>query len=846
MLIQNPSYATCPAWSYSGLGAMRNTAAGASRCYSPPGMVTNTVSPQACPGLAIRTYAHENARKVRAGAENEGRIAAFLKGMTNRKRRTPPRTLLMRCTGSGTFETSLRRWAILKKPILQGIAAGRTWRDAVRHLDLPERELSGARARSIESRIIEAVGLRTFRTTTSARVAADRLGLEFHRDELEHLIVSEEGLKALRKLPDPAEVARKWELGQQAQEQLERLAATSIGVERVRSGQTCTEVASALGLSPFNSRMLRREAATRLGAERLLSGGTGPLPPDELRLCEEHERYLREVMLPRDFHVRLASSSARQGLSFDLAPCRGKPRPLAVQRFDDVKADGRALYYDRHPPASRVAMQPVIAAVATPVRALSQMRIQGADGPAAPWRSSFLEETTSVFKIPKKDDFNLRMSLVSAMSKCERSQRDEEARSLPAVPGVTRRLLDACCRAALEEERLGALEPGPPVERVLTRLAAGTWAEDLIAQGTFPPHALDQAGVAGNSGHWHCVAAATWRCLNAEKGPGSTPIWEATRSTLEDTKIGVAVQAIEEGDSFREVVARLGLQQTAEKIVLRRTLEGKAAAAVCDGVEWREVCTNLGLPDLDPYQRGVVAEAVVVRLLQRGVPWQDVIGQLALRGLPSSWSSLQYAAACGPCVARVLEGEGWEQVADAFGLEPQARYSLQKAVVDAVLPLRPGHAWWDLSDELRLDAVGRRHLEDCVATTVGLQRVTAGEDYNTVATDLRLSGSAARSLELLVVDTLAMSRLAAGQALDEVVEVLHLAPFAQQYLMQTFDVARVARWLCAGSTPAEIAATMVEDDSDPLRRVLLDDRALWPYLPRPRPPRPIFHEPRLR
>lgn len=313
MLIQNPSYASCPAWRiYDGLGAMPDPAAGASRRHSPPGMVTNTVLPQACPGLDIWTYANENAGKVRAGAANEGRIATFLKGMTNRKRRTPPRTLLMRCAGSDTFETSLRRWAILKKPILQGIAAGRTWRDAVRHLDLPERELSGARAGFIESRIIEAVGLRTFRLAMSARVAADRLGLEFRRDELEHLIVSVEGPKELRKLPDPAEVARRWELGRQAQEQLEYLAATSIGVERVRSGQTCTEVASALGLSPFNSRMLRRQAATRLGAERLLPGATGPLPSDELMLCEEHERFLREVMLPRHFRARLEPSPTCQ------------------------------------------------------------------------------------------------------------------------------------------------------------------------------------------------------------------------------------------------------------------------------------------------------------------------------------------------------------------------------------------------------------------------------------------------------------------------------------------------------------------------------------------------------
>ncbi|MEN5425016.1 hypothetical protein ABE522_01410 [Stenotrophomonas pennii] len=486
-----------------------------------------------------------------------------------------------------------------------------------------------------------------------------------------------------------------------------------------------------------------------------------------------------------------------------------------------------------------------VASLAPP---FSGVRHRGSDGPAAPWRSSFVAPTqiTNSAYAPTRarDALQLRLRLGNAISGWKRSQRDEKARDLPAVAGVTPRLLDACCRAALAEERLGVLEPGAPAGRALTRLAAGTWAKGLIAQGTFPPHALEQAGVASIPGVLHCVAAVTWRCLNEKTGPGSTPIWKATRDTLEDTKIGVAMRAIEEGGSFREVVALLAPRAIGEQSLLRRTLEGKAAAAVCDGVEWSEVCTNLGLPDLAPYHRGVVTKAVVVRLLQRGVPWQDVVGQLALRGLPSSWSYyLQEAAARGPCVARVLEGEGWEQVADAFGLERQARYELQKAVVDAVLPLRPRHAWWDLSDELRLDSVGRQHLESCVATTVGLQRVTAGEDYRTVTTDLRLSAWAARRLEILVVDTLATSRLATGQALDEVVDVLHLAPYAQRYLMQSLELSRVARWLCEGSTPAEIAATMVDDGTDLLRAHLLEENALQLHVPRSRWQRPVLREP---
>lgn len=478
-----------------------------------------------------------------------------------------------------------------------------------------------------------------------------------------------------------------------------------------------------------------------------------------------------------------------------------------------------------------------IGKVASLAPACFGVRHRGSDGPVAPWRSSFVAPrqitNSACAQTCAMDALQLRERLYDAIATWERSQHDEEARNLPAAPGVSTPLLEACCRAALVEGRLGVPEPGAPAGRALTGLAAGSWAKGLIAQGVFPPHALEQAGVASIPSVLHCVALATWRCLAANTGPGTRRVWKATRDTLEEIKIGVAMRAIEEGGSFREVVALLGLRHTiGEQSVLRRTLEGKAAAAVCDGVEWSEVCTNLGLPDLAPYHRCVVAKAVVVRLLQRGIPWQDVIGQLALRGLPSSWSNLQEAAARGPCVARVLEGEGWEQVADAFGLEPQARYSLQKAVVDAVLPLRPGHAWWDLSDELRLDSVGRQHLESCVATTVGLQRVSAGEDYRTVATDLRLSACAAQSLEILVVDTLATSRLATGQALDEVVDVLHLTPSAQRYLMQSLELARVARWLCEGSTPAEIAATMVDDGTDLLRAHLLDDGPLQIHLHR--------------
>jgi len=444
------------------------------------------------------------------------------------------------------------------------------------------------------------------------------------------------------------------------------------------------------------------------------------------------------------------------------------------------------------------------------------------------------------------DALQLRMMLGSAISSWERSQHAEEARNLPAVtvPGLTPGLLTACCRAALVEGLRCAHAPGPPGERALTRLAAGRWVEEHIAQGTFPPHALDQAGVARNSSLWHCAAAATWRCLEARTCPGSTPMWKATRTLLDDTKIEVAVWAIEQGGSFPEVVALLGLQHTAKESVLRRTLEGKATAALCDGVEWNAVCASLGLAGFDEYQRRVVAETVGARLIQRGAPWQDVMAQLGLGESQLARIKLQEAAARGPCLARVMEGEGWERVADAFGLQLQARSSLQEALVDARLPLRAGQAWWDLADELGLGAHGRRHLESSVAATLGLQRVAAGEDYRTVTTDLRLSASAAGRLERLVLDTLATSRLADGQALDEVVDALHLAPFAQRYLMQSLEVARVARWLGEGSTPAEIAHTMVDDDGDLLRRLLLDGNTLQRYMRRSW--RPMIRKPAIR
>lgn len=441
------------------------------------------------------------------------------------------------------------------------------------------------------------------------------------------------------------------------------------------------------------------------------------------------------------------------------------------------------------------------------------------------------------------DALQLRLRLGDAISGWKRSQRDEKARDLPAVSGVTPRLLDACCRAALVEEQLGVLEPGAPAGRALTRLAAITWVKGLIAQGVFPPHALEQAGVASNSSLWCCMAAATWRCLDEKTGPGSTPVWKATRAAVEDAKIEVAVRAIEEGGSFPEVVALLGLRHTAADSVLRRALEGKATAALCDGAAWSEVSANLGLPDINAYQRGVVIETVGARLVQRGAAWQDVMVQLGLGAFPFSRFKLQEAAARGPCLERVREGEGWEQVADAFGLEPLARLSLQRAVVDAVLPLRPGHAWWDLAKELCLGAHGRSHLESCVVTTVGLQRVTAGEDHRTVATDLRLSAGAAQRLEILVVDTLATSRLVTGQALDEVVDVQHLSPLAQRHLMQSLELARVARWLCEGSTPAEIAATMVDDATDLLRAQLLEENALQLHVPRSGWQRPVLREP---
>ncbi len=400
----------------------------------------------------------------------------------------------------------------------------------------------------------------------------------------------------------------------------------------------------------------------------------------------------------------------------------------------------------------------------------------------------------------------------------------------PVVQGVSAARLEACCRAALREG--GALPIPTATAPSLEMLAARQRVNLLMAQGTFPPHVLSQAGVACDSSLWQSVAAATWRCLRAGTRPGSLHLWQAAREELERMEVEVAVRWIDQGGSYRNVVELLGLSYDAQKSVLRRALEGPAMAALRDGVQWGEVGETLGLPDFNGHLLSVVAETVGAQLVQRGHPWRDVMAQLRLSHPPYLRNVLHEAAARGPCLARVLQGEGWRQVSDAFELNVGGRISLQKAWVDSMLPLRPGQAWWDLAEQLALDTHGSYHLSCAVAVTEGLERVKRGEGCRSVASALRLPACAQGDLARSVVDTLAMPRLAGGEALDGVIEALQPTPYAEGLLRQRSRLAPVAMSRGQDITPAEIANTLGEKSSDLLRDQPLKGPGLARCMPR--------------
>lgn len=491
-----------------------------------------------------------------------------------------------------------------------------------------------------------------------------------------------------------------------------------------------------------------------------------------------------------------------------------------------------------------MAIKPLVAMVAKPTPAFFAKGIPGIPGNAGRvrrCRTSFGE----LLQLSNRPDcpidvVRIRNQLCREMSIRAQSQCRAEEVVCPAVPGVSAAPLEACCRAALRDG--GRLPVPAATAPSLEMLAARQRVDLLMAQGTFPPHALSQAGVACESSLWRSVAAATWRCLKAGTGPGSTYPWRAAREELERVEVEVAVQWIDQGDTYRNVVESLRLKDDVQESVLRRVLEGKATAALCDGVEWSVVCASLGLPDVNRRLLNVVAETVGTQLVRRGYLWRDVMAQLGLSDPPFLRSILHKAAARGPCLERVLQGEGWEQVSDAFELDAEGRTALQKALVDARLPLRLGQAWWDLAKELALDMHGEDHLSCIVAVTEGLERVKRGDGCRSVISALRLPGGVDGKLERLVVDTLAIPRLADGKALDGVIEALQLSRCAQGFLRQRCHVARVETLLADGITPAEKTNTMAEDDSGLLRRQLLNSLWLRHYAPRSRGQRPVARE----
>lgn len=491
-----------------------------------------------------------------------------------------------------------------------------------------------------------------------------------------------------------------------------------------------------------------------------------------------------------------------------------------------------------------MAIKPLVAMVAKPTPAFFAKgipEIPGNAGRVRRCRTSFGE----LLQLSNRPDcpvdvVRIRNLLCREMSKRAQSQCRAEEVVCPAVPGVSAAPLEACCRAALREG--GRLPVPAATAPSLEMLAARQRVDLLMAQGTFPPYALSQAGVACDSSLWQSVEAATWRCLKAGAGPGSTYLWRTARKELERVEVEVAVQWIDQGETYQNVVELLGLTGDAQESVLRRVLEGTATAALRDGVEWSEVRATLGLPNFNRYLLSVVARTVGARLVQRGQPWRNVMARLGLSDPPALRSILHEAAARGPCLERVLQGEGWEQVSDAFELDAEGRTALQKDLVDAKLPLRPGQAWWDLAEELALDIVGENHLSRIVAVTEGLERVKRGEGCRSVVSALRLPGGAQGALERLVVDTLAIPRLAGGKALDGVIEALQLSRCAQGFLRQRCHVARVETLLADDITPAEKTNTVVGDDSALLRRQLLNGLWLRHYAPRSRGQRPVARE----
>ncbi|GEM_PF-6044153 len=145
-------------------------------------------------------------------------------GIVNGKRRQAPvRTQFLRCGASRTFATNLRKVAILKKPILQGIRAGKTWREAIAPLDLPADALRGQAGFEVEKWLAATVGPEVFQRVGNVRQAAETLDLgTWGRMQLEDAVIARFAIRGLC-TASPDELAARWELGEHARRDLASL-----------------------------------------------------------------------------------------------------------------------------------------------------------------------------------------------------------------------------------------------------------------------------------------------------------------------------------------------------------------------------------------------------------------------------------------------------------------------------------------------------------------------------------------------------------------------------------------------------------------------------------------------
>ncbi|GEM_PF-4196328 len=315
-----PSKALCPAWQGAGLLARPYIAVCPVTCIrTHMSRIANTAMPcveqgggsrpsTSCPGVDLycRPYdqAHRNPNDERTNASIANRLIT-LKGKY-RKGAQLTRSVkaeVRNYAGDMTFIAGLKRWAALERTILRGVAAGKTWREAIQPLALPEAHLPAGSGRQIETHLISKVGLKTFgQCSQFVPETLARLGIEHCRDELEARIVARLGLEALRQRASVPALVERWGLSTNGSHTLARLAATTYGVERVMAGEPVPAVAESLGLHSVFADMLERTALTRAGVEEVLRADSKDRRSDglaRLGFCREHQDYLRHVIAPR-------------------------------------------------------------------------------------------------------------------------------------------------------------------------------------------------------------------------------------------------------------------------------------------------------------------------------------------------------------------------------------------------------------------------------------------------------------------------------------------------------------------------------------------------------------------